>query len=512
MSRFLTQAVALATSMATVAATLSACGGARPAGPPTATASASPALVSAPPMVVAAPREPTLKVTDTTLARALANAIGGDAVLAQQHIHVAVDHDLVTLTGSVNSVTAKARAERLVRGFRGPTEMNDQLVVDAPPRPDADIARDVRQVLDFDKATRKAKVQVEVDDGLVTLRGSNASRHERQLLVASASGVKGVKDVMLAFASPDAPAVEERVAREVNQRLADDGRLEGARVTTHVQGRSVQLSGTVGSLAQREAAVEDARVDGVDEVQALSLQVDWSAATQARAGLPYSAPADSDLAAAVLRELGGDPRIGFPLPMVTATRGVVTLSGKVSDCRSRRAATNDADSVRGVLRVDVQMTVAPARRESDATIQQLVERTLLDDVETPDASHLQMTTSGAKVTLRGNVVSQEEKLLIASDVEGIPGVIGVEDDLHVQGAGAAADPPPPGALRTRVVEQMFWDARVDSSRVLTAVTPDGGVTLSGEVFSPQEERAAVADALGAGAFHVVDHLRIAGGS
>jgi osmotically-inducible protein OsmY len=126
-------------------------------------------------VAVRAPREPTLKVTDTTLARALANAIGGDAVLAQQHIHVAVDHDLVTLTGSVNSVTAKARAERLVRGFRGPTEMNDQLVVDAPPRPDADIARDVRQVLDFDKATRKAKVQVEVDDGLVTLRGSNAS-------------------------------------------------------------------------------------------------------------------------------------------------------------------------------------------------------------------------------------------------------------------------------------------------------------------------------------------------
>jgi osmotically-inducible protein OsmY len=466
----------------------------------------------APPVVAAAPREPTLQITDTTLARALANAIGGDAVLAQQHIHVAVDHDLVTLTGSVNSVSAKARAERLVRGFRGPTELHDQLVVDAPPRPDADIAQDVRHVLQYDPATRKAQVQVEVDNGLVTLRGPNASRHERQLLVASAARVKGVKDVMLAFASPSTPAVEERVAREVNQRLADDGRLEGLRVTTHVQGRSVRLSGTVGSLAQREAAVEDARVDDIDEVEAQGLRVDWSAATQARARLPYSAPTDPDLAAAVLRELAGDPRIGFPLPTVTATQGVVTLSGKVSDFRSRRAATNDADSVRGVRRVDVQMTVAPARHQSDATLQKLVERTLVDDVETPDAPHLQITTSGAKVTLRGNVVSQEEKLLIASDVEAIPGVIGVEDDLDVQGASAATDPPPPGALRTRVVEQMFWDSRVDSSRVLTSVTPDGQVTLSGEVFSPQEERAAVADAVGAGAFGVVDHLHIVGGS
>jgi osmotically-inducible protein OsmY len=298
----------------------------------------------------------------------------------------------------------------------------------------------------------------------------------------------------------------------VNQRLADDGRLDGAQVTVHVQGRSVRLAGTVGSLAQREAAVEDARGDGVDEVEALGLRVDWRAATQTRARLPHFAPTDSALAAAVLRDLGGDPRIGFPLPTVTATQGVVTLSGKVSDFRTRRAATDDAGSVRGVRRVDVQLTVTPARRESDATIQQMVERTLLDDVETPDAPHLQMTTSGAKVTLRGNVVSQEEKLLIASDVEAIPGVIGVQDDLHVQGAGAAADPPPAGALRTRVVEQMFWDARVDSSRVLTAVTPDGEVTLSGVVFSPQEERAAVEDAVGAGALHVVDHLRIAGGS
>jgi osmotically-inducible protein OsmY len=324
--------------------------------------------------------------------------------------------------------------------------------------------------------------------------------------------VKGVKDVMLAFASERTPAAEDRIAREVNQRLADDGRLDGAQVTVHVQGRSVRLAGTVGSLAQREAAVEDARGDGVDEVEALGLRVDWNAATQTRARLPHFAPTDSALAAAVLRDLQGDPRIGFPLPTVTATQGVVTLSGKVSDFRTRRAATDDAGSVRGVRRVDVQLTVTPARRESDATIQQMVERTLLDDVETPDAPHLQMTTSGAKVTLRGNVVSQEEKLLIASDVEAIPGVIGVQDDLHVQGAGAAADPPPAGALRTRVVEQMFWDARVDSSRVLTAVTPDGEVTLSGVVYSPQEERAAVEDAVGAGALHVVDHLRIAGGS
>jgi osmotically-inducible protein OsmY len=515
MARFLTHLVAVATSVATVAATLSACGADHRSGTPT--VSAPPAAPVVPAAQAATPRDtddsldPALQVTDASLAKALQRSIGGDTVLAQQHIRVTVLRDAVTLSGSVNSVTAKTRAARLVEGFRGPKELHNELVVAAPPRPDADIAQDVRQVLQYDRATRSAKVQVEVNDGMVTLRGPNASLHERRLLVASAARVKGVKDVVLALAPSTTPRVEQRVAADATQRIADDARLDGTHVTVDVQGRSAQLSGMVGSLAQREAAIEDARVDGIDEVHAQALQVDWRAADQARAQLTWSAPADSQLAEAVRRDLGGDARIGYPLPTVTVTDGVVSLSGSLNDFRSQSAARNDAGAVRGVRSVEDHTTVVPARRESDALIQQQVERTVLNDLQAPDGPHLQMTTAGAKVTLRGNVFSEEEKSLIDSDVEAVPGVIGVEDDLQVQGYGAETHAGPSGSLRTRVVERIFWDSRVDATRVVTKAAANGDVTLSGPVYSPGEERAAVEDAKAAGAVHVIDHLRLSGG-
>jgi osmotically-inducible protein OsmY len=156
------------------------------------------------------------------------------------------------------------------------------------------------------------------------------------------------------------------------------------------------------------------------------------------------------------------------------------------------------------------MTVAPAMRESDAAIEDEVQQTLYNDPTTPDARNLQITTLGAKVTLSGVVASPEEKRVIEGDVEELPGVVAVENDLRARGHDSVTHVLPIGSMRDRVREGIFWDPRISGGEVATDATPNGYVTLTGLVYSWGEARAAGEDALRAGAAHVVNHIHLAG--
>jgi osmotically-inducible protein OsmY len=179
------------------------------------------------------------------------------------------------------------------------------------------------------------------------------------------------------------------------------------------------------------------------------------------------------------------------------------------DFRAGKAAARDASGIRGVWRVDDRMTVVPAARESDATIEDQVQRSIYDDAAAPDARKVQITTANARVTLRGPVASPEERQMIENDAEEVPGVIAVDNDLQVQGYGPGTHAVSQASIRDRVVESVFWDPRIQGDKVATDVAPNGDVTLTGLVYSPEESRDASEDAVTAGAAHVSNHIRVA---
>jgi osmotically-inducible protein OsmY len=440
---------------------------------------------------------------------AIEAAILRDPVLHSQSIQVSVVKGQVALEGSVPTLAAKRRAGQLAGSFKGASSLDDRILVSTPARPDADVAKDVTDAIKRDPATREANVQVTSSGGKVTLRGTVSSSTQRELLDERASRVLGVHEVTLEVVSVASPPGDAETSAAVTDRLRDDARLDGTQVAVVVHGRIASISGAVGSLAQRDAAMEDARVSGVGQVDADALRVDWRESDRARVAAQRPVPSDSHIADVVRRGLADDARVGARLPEVRVDQGVVTLSGDVMDFRAGKAAARDASGIRGVWRVDDRMTVVPAARESDATIEDQVQRSIYDDAAAPDARKVQITTANARVTLRGPVASPEERQMIENDAEEVPGVIAVDNDLQVQGYGPGTHAVSQASIRDRVVESVFWDPRIQGDKVATDVAPNGDVTLTGLVYSPEESRDASEDAVTAGAAHVSNHIRVA---
>jgi osmotically-inducible protein OsmY len=273
-----------------------------------------------------------------------------------------------------------------------------------------------------------------------------------------------------------------------------------------VHGGAASLSGVVGSLAQRDAAAGDAMRGGATSVDTAALRIDWRESTRGRAMALQPLPADGRISTAVKRALADDARVGVDAPGVSVEGGVVTLSGKVDDFRAARAAVRDARLVSGVSRVDDEVTVEPAKSQSDGTIQKQVLAGIYSDVAAAGSQDIRVTTTMAKVTLQGTVATLRDKAVIEDDVEEVPGVVAVNDDLHVRGNDAFITP---STLQRGVSERIFWDPRIASPDSVAVDVSESTVTLTGRVDSWQAARAAGDDAVTAGAADVVNRLQVA---
>ena len=134
---------------------------------------------------------------------------------------------------------------------------------------------------------------------------------------------------------------EVRIEDAVREALDKDSHLpHPAEVAVLVEDGVVTLRGTVGSFAQRHAAVRAARkVPGVkyldDQIEVRVLDPDTRS--------------DAEVQGFVLQGLASDPDVPADLIHVKVTDGVVTLSGEVSYQFQSDAAEDDVAQVFGVI-------------------------------------------------------------------------------------------------------------------------------------------------------------------
>jgi osmotically-inducible protein OsmY len=104
----------------------------------------------------------------------------------------------VTLTGFVSEEYHKSLAQETVAGLPGVTSVDNRLeeVNSAPPAANSDAwLRDkVKSTLLFHRSV-SAGTEVDVKDGIVTLRGDAASQAQKDLTTEYARDIEGVKDV-----------------------------------------------------------------------------------------------------------------------------------------------------------------------------------------------------------------------------------------------------------------------------------------------------------------------------
>ena len=186
----------------------------------------------------------------------------------------------VTLTGIVAEEYHKAFAQETVAGLPGVKSVDNRLAVKgAPPTPNSDawIRDKVIVALLFHRSVSATTTEIDVKDGIVTLRGEAANQAQKELTTEYAKDVEGVKDVNNEMVVTKTLKKKRTVAEKI-----DDASITAQVKITLLYHRStsaldtkvetkrglVTLYGKAGNAAEKDLATKLANdVNGVNGVK-----------------------------------------------------------------------------------------------------------------------------------------------------------------------------------------------------------------------------------------------------
>ena len=184
-------------------------------------------------------------------------------------IGVAVTDGAVALTGHTSTYAEKMAAERDARQVYGVKAVANDLKVrlSGSARDDADIARAIAHILDWNVQIPAGRVQATVQNGWVTLEGHvdhDFQRREVGRMVRNVRGVNGVINDVTVIP----PAVPERVAAQIEEAFEREAWVDARHVRVEVSDHTARLYGHVHSVNEANAAaVAAAAAPGVAKVE-----------------------------------------------------------------------------------------------------------------------------------------------------------------------------------------------------------------------------------------------------
>ncbi len=137
----------------------------------------------------------------------------------------------------------------------GVLDVANDLCVEGAARTDADIARAVRNALEWDVFVPHQRIRTTVARGLVTLEGSAdywSQREDAQRAIKNLEGVRGIIN-RIEVRPPIVPSA--RVRHAIEAALERHAEREARRVSLDITEGRVTVSGVVGSFGEREAVV-----------------------------------------------------------------------------------------------------------------------------------------------------------------------------------------------------------------------------------------------------------------
>jgi osmotically-inducible protein OsmY/sporulation protein YlmC with PRC-barrel domain len=163
---------------------------------------------------------------DSAIAADVDQALWSDEVIRAldiETIDVAVRDGVVTLSGYATTPTSKARAERAARQVPGVLRVENEIVTDA------EVVTAVAQALARDERTRRARIFVNAEHGVVRLSGEIENPDVRAAAEEIAAGVPQVRGVINDIQTPGVvvdPAKQRVLQPRIGQHVyAEDGFL-----------------------------------------------------------------------------------------------------------------------------------------------------------------------------------------------------------------------------------------------------------------------------------------------
>ena len=136
--------------------------------------------------------------TDTRIESSFMKTYVYRTFLKEDHIKIDSKDGAVTLTGDVNGETHKVLAKLTAESMSGVTTVDNRIEIkgDNPiENSDAWVNMKVKTVLLFHRNVNALKTDVDVKDGIVTLKGEAADPAQKNLTAEYTKDIVGVKDV-----------------------------------------------------------------------------------------------------------------------------------------------------------------------------------------------------------------------------------------------------------------------------------------------------------------------------
>jgi osmotically-inducible protein OsmY len=186
-----------------------------------------------------------------------------------EDIGVAVADAAVTLSGHTTGYAEKLAAGRAAERVYGVKAVANDLKIHlaGSPRDDADIAKAIAHVLEWNVNIPDGRIQARVQNGWVTLDGQvdyDFQRREVERMVRHVRGVAGITDDLV-LTPPASPFEVESEIQDAFERAAG---VDARQVSVEVSNHTARLHGHVHSLREADAArAAAAAAPGVTRVE-----------------------------------------------------------------------------------------------------------------------------------------------------------------------------------------------------------------------------------------------------
>lgn len=194
--------------------------------------------------------------TDLELKADVMAELAWDTAINAVGVGVMVKHGVVTLTGHLDTFAEKHAVERAVRrvaGVRGIAHELDVKLAAEHKRSDSEIAQGAAAALRWNSRVPDSSVQVEVENGWVTLKG------EVDWTYQATSALKCIRPLVGLRGLSNKITIRPRanpqdIGAGITAALTRQATREAKHIGIDVQGSVVTLRGKVHSMAERDAA------------------------------------------------------------------------------------------------------------------------------------------------------------------------------------------------------------------------------------------------------------------
>jgi osmotically-inducible protein OsmY len=199
--------------------------------------------------------------TDADLQKGVLQELHWDSRVDETEVGVEVDDGVVTLSGTVENYAKKIAAQEAAHRVAGVLDVANDIEVKIPGKGklnDTEIAKEVRDSLQWNVFVDDTKIASTVHDGYVTLDGQVDSLHAREEAAAAIRTLAGVRAVINRITVTTTKIDPSQVQTQIEEALKRRAETAAHGIHVSIDDHAVVLEGKVPSWTEKQTIIDAA--------------------------------------------------------------------------------------------------------------------------------------------------------------------------------------------------------------------------------------------------------------